>query len=169
MQKKVIYLITFLLFAGLLPAQRLAQFSDNSNAFIKELQGYMTASKRKTMEEIYNDFEKIFKSGRFSPEEVQQILKTSNSMLGQRMTASPYFSNYLKCLTIVKNEGAGETRFQKWHVVLDSILGDIENRRLKPFEQFLKFSFVFFEKNFFSILVFLGFSKIRNPRQSWSL
>ncbi len=147
MRKILTILFLFLFFFSVLPAQRLAEFSNNSNTFIKELQGYMTASKRKSMEDIYNEFEKIFKSGRFNSDEVQQILKTSNAMLGQRMTASPYFSDYLRGLTLVKNDGNGEIRFQKWHAVLDSILANIENRRLKPYDLFLKFSSEFFERN----------------------
>lgn len=138
-------LLTF--FWSSISAQRLSQFSENRNEFIKELHGYMTAGKRKTMEDIYDDFEKIFKSGVFSEGEVQQILKTGNSMLGQRMTASPYFSEYLRTLTIIKNDENGETRFQKWHGVLDSILINIENRRLKPYQTFLKFSHSFFVNN----------------------
>ncbi|RMG77554.1 MAG: hypothetical protein D6714_19600, partial [Bacteroidetes bacterium] len=132
-----------------LTAQRLTEFSEEPNAFIKELREFMTSSKRKTMEELFDNFEKVFKSGRFSPEEFKMIRATSNMMLSQRMTASPYFSKYLLALAIVKDGELGETRFKEWHRILDHLLANIENRKLKPFERFLEFSQAFFERNAF--------------------
>ena len=139
----------FLLTLGLLQtkAQRLEQFSENRNKFIAELEDYMTASKRKVMEETYKEFESVFMGGTFSEEEAEQILKTGNLMLNQRMTASPYFSDYLTALTLVKKVDNGSQRFQDWHAVLVGMLTDIENRRLKPFQDYLKFSIGFFEQN----------------------
>jgi hypothetical protein len=40
-----------------------------------------------------------------------------------------------------------ESRFKNWHDVLDEMLSKIENRKIKPFEDFLEFSSGFFEKN----------------------
>lgn len=129
-----------------LSAQRLEQFSENQTEFIAQLGDYMTASKQKEMEETYKEFETLFKSGQFSEEERQQILKTGNGMLQLRMTASPYFSEYLKCLTLVKSSAEnGEERFIEWHKILDQMLADVENRRLNPFLDFLNFSRPFFE------------------------
>ena len=143
--------VLFLLFLFLLPpmgnAQRLEKFSDNKSEFISQLQAFMTAGKRKVMEETYRAFEDIFKSGAFTDEEIKQILQTGNSMLNQRMTASPYFSDYLTALTLVKKSTNGQQQFEEWHALLDGILGDIENRRLKPFQDFLKFSVNFFDGN----------------------
>lgn len=128
-------------------AQRLEQFSENHNEFIAELENYMTASKRKVMEDTYKEFESVFMGGTFSEEEAKQILKTGNLMLNQRMTASPYFSDYLTALTMVKKIDNGEQRFKDWHAVLDGMLTDIENRKLKPFQEFLEFSIAFFQEN----------------------
>jgi hypothetical protein len=140
-----------MLFLFLLPsmvhAQRLEKFSDNKSEFISQLQSFMTASKRKVMEETYKAFEEIFKGGMFTDDEIQQILKTGNSMLDQRMTASPYFSAYLTALTTVKKATNGDQRFKDFHALLDGMLSDIENRKLKPFQDFLEFSVHFFEEN----------------------
>ena len=140
------FFITFC-FLGGLHAQRLEKFSEENNAFIKELQDYMTAGKSAQMEGVFKDFEKIYKSGVFSPEEMVRIRTTGDKMLEQRMTANPYFSGYLKALSVVKNDELGESRFKTWHSVLDSLLANIENRRLKPFQDFVEFSSDFFSRN----------------------
>lgn len=147
--KNIYFTLIILLSMGSLKteAQRLEQFSENRNEFITELQDYMTASKRKVMEDTYKEFESVFMGGTFTEEEAQQILKTGNLMLGQRMTASPYFSDYLTALTLVKKVENGTQRFKEWHQVLEGMLVDIENRKLKPFQDYVKFSIAFFEQN----------------------
>jgi len=127
-------------------AQRLESFSENEGEFLVQLGEYLNASKQETMEELYKEFESLFKSGLFTEEERKQILKTGNGMLQQRMTASPYFSYYLQNLMLVKNGAEnGEERFMQWHQILDRMLADIENRRLNPYLDFLRFSQSFFE------------------------
>ncbi|MFK7931932.1 MAG: hypothetical protein AB8G22_00390 [Saprospiraceae bacterium] len=129
-----------------LAGQRLEKFSENRTEFVNQLKELMTASKRKVLEDVYKDFATVFNSGVFSEEEVMVVLQTGNKMLDQRMTASPYFSRYLQALTVLKNKVQdSEKRFTEWHLVLDGMLDDIENRRLKPFEEFLSFSQHFFE------------------------
>ena len=55
-----------------------------------------------------------FNSGIFTEEESNQILKTGNKMLEQRMVASPYFQNYLRALTTVKQSSSDpERHFQR--------------------------------------------------------
>lgn len=128
-----------------LQAQRLEQFSEARAEFISQLQEYMTASKQPSMEDTYQEFEGVFKSGMFSEEEVDQILKTGNAMLAQRMTANPYFSTYLRALVQVKRQEERTALLQRWHQVLDDMLADMDNRSMTPFHDFLKFSVSFFE------------------------
>ncbi|MCR9098681.1 MAG: hypothetical protein NXI25_01945 [bacterium] len=127
-------------------AQRLERFSEDHAEFIRQLEEYMTSSKREVLEEAYKEFADVFASGQFTEEEVQQILKTGNAMLEQRMTAGPYFQNYLRALTKVKNTKDPARVFQEWHSVMDQMLAGIENRRLRPFDDFLEFSTHFFER-----------------------
>lgn len=145
--KKIYLLICCFILLGhtFLQAQRLEKFSDNRGEFISQLQVFMTASKQKAMDKAFKAFELVFKSGMFNEEESEQILKTGNAMLGQRMSASPYFKDYLEALLLVKNAEDGAQRFKDWHATLDGMLGDIENRRLRPFQDFLRFSKSFFE------------------------
>lgn len=127
-----------------LTAQRLEKFSEDRSEFTAQLGDYMTASKQKTMEDIFKEFEQSFKSGMFSDDECLQIQKTSNAMLQQRMSASPYFMDYLDALMMVKQSDKLEN-FAEWHTILDAMLADIENRKLNPFLDFVRFSKDFFE------------------------
>ncbi|MCP3933195.1 MAG: hypothetical protein GY705_29345 [Bacteroidetes bacterium] len=147
MQKIYVFSLILLFFSFNLYSQRLEEFSENTGEFISQLEAYMTSSKRKILEDTYKEFEKYYKSGSFSSEEVKQIQKTANSMLKHRMTASPYFSEYLNCLTVVKKEDTEDyNSFSKWHTVLDSILTNIQNRKVQPYKNYLGFSYHFFEK-----------------------
>ncbi|MBI5916404.1 MAG: hypothetical protein HY842_13590 [Bacteroidetes bacterium] len=140
-------IIIFLSFPLLLDAQKLEKFSENNDAFLQELETFMTASKSSKLEEIFREFAKQAKSGVFSEEEIVRIRMTADKMLAERMTANPYFTAYLAGLSLVKKSELGESRFKNWHEVLDGMLNSIENRRLTPFQDFLEFSYGFFEKN----------------------
>jgi len=140
-----ILLLLFLCGSGFsLSAQKLDSLSSNSDIFIKELETYMTSSKRKQMEDAFKEFEKYFKSGLFTDEEFAQIVKTTNLMLGQKMKPAPYFLGYTEALTKVKGVENGAVRFIEWHSVLDQMLTSMENRKVKPYDTFLKFSGNFF-------------------------
>ncbi|MEL7020574.1 MAG: hypothetical protein AAGK47_03110, partial [Bacteroidota bacterium] len=127
-------------------AQRLEAFSEDRSKFIDELDEFMTSGKREVLDEVYKKFAKAWASGMFSEDEVAIIVQTGNKMLEQRMTVSPYFSDYLQSLTMLKNKVENsEQRFLEWHQVLNGLLDDIKNRRLKPFQVYLAFSKNFFE------------------------
>lgn len=145
MRKLYLWLLLMMGSVSLAQGQKLDQFSENRAEFTAQLGSYMTASKQKTQEDLYNEFEKTFKSGLFSDEEFQQILKTGNAMLKYRMTANPYFNEYLEALLMVKKTGNPAQNFKDWHVILDQMLGDIENQKVNPFLEFLRFSKSFFE------------------------
>jgi hypothetical protein len=146
MKNNWLFAFLLLLFSQNIVAQRLEKFSDDNVEFVRQLQDYMTAAKSQTMDELFKTFEKNFKSGVYSEEEITRIKQTANLMLGQRMTANPYFSAYLTALNLVKNDELGESRFKAWHNVVDGMLNSVENRRLKPIQDFFEFSAGFFER-----------------------
>ncbi len=148
MIKKV--LLFSLLALGLstqLSAQRLETFSENHNDFHNELKEYMTSSKRKVMDEIFSEFSKQFKGGSFTMEEKDTIVRLCTKMLALKMTASPYFSDYLISLTHIKKQANANQRFTEWHDVISGLIKDIERRRLKPIKDYLAFSTQLFEHN----------------------
>ncbi|HMR44231.1 MAG TPA: hypothetical protein PKC40_10375, partial [Saprospiraceae bacterium] len=168
MIRALLFFTCFLLSAFSLEAQRLEQFSEVPTEYLIQLKEYMTAGKQQKLEEEFSLFEKNWKAGMFTEPEIIQIIKTSNGMLAQRMTASPYFYEYLRCLNIAKNAGNGETRFRDWHAVLDNLIADIENRKLNPYLDFLQFSFPFFENKYLRQSD-LGVNWIADaPRYEWA-
>lgn len=145
MKKHYFILLLLTFWIQTVNAQTTKQFSENPSIFIGELKDYMTSSKRQVLEDVYKEFADVFNGGTFSAEEKEQILKTGNAMLDQRLTASPYFADYLKGLTTIKsNVTKSPERFKEWHEVLDAMLANIENRKLKPLQNFLNFSDDFF-------------------------
>lgn len=128
-----------------LSAQRLEEFSEDRSEFTAQLGSYMTASKQKTIEDLYKEFEQSFKGGLFNDEQSQQIQATSNAMLKQGMSANPYFVSYLDALMLINQTNDPEQTFKEWHSILNAMLADIENRRLNPYLAFLRFSKSFFE------------------------
>ena len=150
MNKLIFTLSCLLLLTSFSHAQRLSEFSEVPAEYLKQLGEFMTSSKRKVMEESFRDYEKQFKAGVFNEEDFAIILKTSNMMLQQKMKAAPFFKSYLDCLTIIKKGGDMEAvanRFKDWHLVLESMLSDIRDRKLNPYRDFLKFSHTFFSQN----------------------
>ncbi|MEZ5044854.1 MAG: hypothetical protein R2828_33460 [Saprospiraceae bacterium] len=143
---KKFYLFFLLIFFGqIIFAQRLEEFSKNPTEFMSQLGSFMTSGKQKALEDTFKEFELVFKSGMFVEEEVEQILKTSNSMLALRMTANPYFGDYFGALLKAKQGLSQKERFKEWHSVVEDLLADNENRTNKDFQEFLRFSATFFE------------------------
>ncbi|MFT6021347.1 MAG: hypothetical protein ACJATF_000355 [Flavobacteriales bacterium] len=147
----IIRITTLLLFSFLFSisaqAQKLDTISNNRDLYVKQLETFMTSSKRQVMEKLFSQYKKYLKSGVFTDEEFEQIVSTSNLMLRQKMRASPHFSNYLSALMVVKSTEEDQGRFVKWHNVLDGMLTNIEDRKVKPYDDFLKFSIDFFAGN----------------------
>ena len=150
MFKRSLFLTTlFLLSSLLLNAQKISEFSAVPSEYMEQLKTFMTTSKQKKMEEAYKAYEGQFKAGIFNDEEFNQLVKTSNAMLLNKMRPSPYFIDYLSALVKVKKLENGEQKFKDWHIVLDGMLGDIKNRKVKPYQNYLKFSNYFFEHQTF--------------------
>jgi hypothetical protein len=126
-------------------SQRLESFTLGVG-YIDELKDFMTASKNSTLEDLYKDFDKLYKSDFFTVEQKDTIQSISNLMLAERMTANPYFSDYLTALMKVKNTENGDERFFKWHQVLNGLLKDSENKK-KSFKSFVDFSIDYFENS----------------------
>jgi len=150
MFKRSLFITTlFLLTSFLLNGQKLSEFSTVPSEYMEQLKTFMTSSKQKKMQEAFDNYEGQFKAGIFSDDEFNQLVKTSNAMLLNKMRPSPYFIDYLAALVKVKKLENGEQQFKDWHLVLDGMLGDIKNRKTKPYQEYLKFSNYFFEHRTF--------------------
>ena len=138
-------ILAFLFVVSTLSGQRLERFSEDHKEFMRQLEEYMTANKRDVLEASYEEFAEVFNSGQFTEEQIQRILKTGNAMLDQRMTAGPYFQNYLHALSQIGNTSDPQQLFASWHSVLDQLLGSMDKRPKGDFNKFIKFSAQFFK------------------------
>ncbi len=136
-----------LFFSFVLSINAYSQASEDIDAlapveFLPKLEEFMTSSKRKVLEDSFKAFKSFYTSGL---EEDEQILvkRVINQMFELKLTASPYFLNYLNALPPAKSHKEG-LMFIDWNsIVLDMIKG-IENRKLNPLKDFLNFSPQFF-------------------------
>ncbi len=127
------------------------KFSDSRSQFISEMEDFIMASNKKDAIESFNKFKTKVNSSSYNNDEFAQIVETSNNMLQLKMAASPYFSAYLKAVTIIKDEVKGEKQFKTWHSTLVGMLKDLEDKKFKPYKEFVNFSERFFkEKNLYT-------------------
>ncbi len=146
-QKSIILLLLFCLTTSSINAQKITAFSEDKATFMKEFDTFFNSGKQDIMKDLFKKFSKQVNSGLFEEvEEIPIIIATCNHMLKQKLTARPYFSNYVESLLLVKNVAEGSARFKNWHNILNDILSNIEKRKLKPFKDYLTFSQAFFSE-----------------------
>ncbi len=144
------FLLTILMIASLsinlFAGGDLEKFSNNADEFLKELEAYMTVSHKEEMVPIFKEFEKKFRSGNYNAEEETRIIELNNKMLKKKMSAKPYFSTYIKSITIIKKGMNGEKHFNQWHEVAEKMLSNIQSRKFNDYKKFLNFSFHYFDR-----------------------
>jgi hypothetical protein len=119
------------------------QNAQNPEEFLKQIGDFVNQSKRADVDKTYKEFVLRFRG--FSEKESQRVMNTCNTMTTLKMSAIPYFTDYLE--SIVKIEGGTKEggHFDQWHDMLDGMMKTVENRRFEPVKYFLNFS-----KNFFA-------------------
>ncbi|MFT4664961.1 MAG: hypothetical protein ACI9XB_001914 [Gammaproteobacteria bacterium] len=123
------------------------RFPANSDAFMKELKDFMAASKNEELIEVFDGFAEEVKKGTYVNQEMELIIKTSNTMLEYKLKANPYFGSYFRSVTNIKSNKCVFLRFVDWHETIGEILNNTESRKFKPFKIFLEFSDNFFKDN----------------------
>jgi len=144
MDKVFVFTLIFFLISSSLQGQKLEEFSTNKMEFYKELEDFMTVSKRKVMEETVEEFGSYFQAG-FDAAQQDTIISTCNKMLKIRLRASPYFKNYLTALVHLKSLPNSKIRFYEWHDVLYGMIEDYGDKKKKKIDNYLQFSANFFQ------------------------
>ena len=144
---KYVYLLLCLMLCGSASfAQRQDTFPQNPNDFLSSFATFMTSSGNKVLKEVFEPFQTVFSSGGYSDEEREMIIRTTNSMLANRMTNMPYFKLYLEGLDLVKTNDENGVLFKRWHTWLDGFLAD-EERSNQEFKNLIDLSIRFFSTN----------------------
>ncbi len=124
----------------------LEKFSKNADEFLKELEAYMTITNKSEMVPIFKEFEQKFRSGAYTKDEETRIIDLNNQMLLKKMGAKPFFSSYIKSITIIKKGMNGSQHFNQWHAVAEQMIDKIQGRKFNEYKSFLTFSFYFFDR-----------------------
>lgn len=143
---------TLLTFLGLLWVtvgwtQRPDTLQANPRNMVEALEPYLTNSENKEIEEQFGEFAELMLGGAFTEAEMQRIHRLGNRMLDLRLSSSPYFSNYLYGLVLIRRVPETERLFGEWHDVLDTLVSETEDLPVRLFSSFLQFSSDFFAQN----------------------
>ena len=112
-----------------------------------DLENLMTEGKSKDVSDAYENFEGVFASGVFMPEEQETIKQTITLMRSRRLGASSHFKNYLESLVHLKTKDTSPETFNQWQGVLTKILLDKDGFRSNAVNDFLEFSNDFYQYN----------------------
>ncbi|MFK7809932.1 MAG: hypothetical protein AB8F74_19160, partial [Saprospiraceae bacterium] len=125
---------------------RTNRFPTNRTAFMEELKAYLQSSKKKEAIEAFDVFEQQLSSGLYTEPELNRVIKVSNEMVNHKLAATPYFTDFLKSLTALKNDKHNHYLFDSWNQMLDGLLLSESEDASKVFKKVLSFSIYYFEK-----------------------
>ena len=146
MIKKILFpLAVILFFASSVWSQKENVFPEERPAFLKEFEEFFTKRKSKQMKEFFEDFEDYFNAS-ITDEEFSFFRDVCNEMLAKKMSANPYFKNYLSVVLAIKQNETDGAKLNEWNAITHTMLKAIENRKLKPYKDYLKFSESFYAK-----------------------
>lgn len=113
-------------------AQELKVFSPDPTAFITELGTFMQSSPDREAKKAWQVFNESWATGRFEARIQEQIIKTCNLMLTQRMRPSPSFRDYLEAINSFP-ESAPAASILAWHNGLSPFINSKSLRQLTGF------------------------------------
>ena len=85
--------------------QQLKEFSEDQTQMLDQLEKYMTASNRKDLKLIVENFRNHVEGGRFTDTQVVKIRGQFNMMLANKMRANPYFTGFLSSINALVEKG----------------------------------------------------------------
>ncbi len=131
---KSIFLLLILAFTAFmnLKAQEPKVFSEDPTAFITELTAFMQSSPDRETKRTVQDFSAGWTIGKYESPVQQEIIKTCNLMLVQRMRPTPAFRDYLTALNSF-SETTTSKSYLAWHRGLEPFINSKSLRQLGGF------------------------------------
>lgn len=146
MRKILVGLVFMLVYAGA-SAQMNSLFPKEPDAYLKELDNFMTAGKADKNMEAMSAFQKMRKEGKITDAILQDMVVPSNAMRARMMAPAPYFYNYLNTVMNLVTSGQGESNFGEWSKILGEVIKNQKKGDNNDFLKFLEFSNNFFQQN----------------------
>lgn len=115
-------------------------FSTNRSEFLSELRVFIEATKNKEHILLFEQFAGQVKNNKFTDPEMGEIVKVCNQMGDRKMSAAPYYTEYLKSLNVVKFKQVGQNNFMDWHETLHHFLDGLKKAEFRNYKAYLVFS-----------------------------
>ncbi len=129
----------FLLCSGFNNPETLV-FSTSRVEFLDELRVFIEGTKNKDHILLFEQFAGQIENNKFTDPEFGEIVKVCNKMGENKMTAAPYYTEYLKGLNVVKFNQVGKDNFMDWHGTLGEFLTDLSKAEFRKYKSYLIFS-----------------------------
>ncbi|MGB0863963.1 MAG: hypothetical protein ACPGXZ_13660, partial [Saprospiraceae bacterium] len=139
MKKLLVLIFGLLVLQSTSYGQGLDSFSMDKTKFIKELEKFVTANKRKNIEATFEEFQVHFEGGRFTDSQYVKIHTLFDLMLDKKMRANPYFYQYLKVVNVMVEKGQYETHFDIWMDIVYEYIKNVKRSKLKNFNSYMLF------------------------------
>ena len=148
MRKQLIFLLIMSLTATMSFGQDdEKRFPEDKGDFISELGKFVTASKQKEVEAIFDIFEEHAEGVRFSDEQFVQFQALCNRMADLKMRSNPYFVHVLDAVNIMVKNGIFEKHYDNWMDVSTEFLAEAKSSQNRNFDSYVLFQIGLFEKN----------------------
>ena len=135
----LIFSLLFLFIINNLFSQSLKKFSNNSETYLSELEilfgNIPNKTRKKQADELLGKFSESWNSIVFTKNFKDTVCKTSYRMLERRMTAFPYFYEYLTALINISNSNQNPESLKAWQFSLENLL---DKRNKKKFLSYIE-------------------------------
>lgn len=139
--KGLLFLIPFIIH-GQLNAQVLKSVTHEKEAFLEEMNTFLSASDKAGTKKFMEAFEPFWMGEEISGNQREAIYKFSDLMLSKRKKADD-FSRYLFTIMSFSKSGQSDASFEAWHSNLNQV---IEGSR-KHFSEYLEICEILFKEN----------------------
>jgi hypothetical protein len=128
-------------------AQAITEFPAEHDKYMKELGQYMTASKMEPNIKLMEELQKMIKENKLPANWLDEVIVTSNLMLGRMMASYPHFFHYLTAVANAVKSGKSDAQFSEWNKMLAQIIANQKKGDNNDFLKFVEFSDGFFLQN----------------------
>jgi hypothetical protein len=119
---KIKILFIFLISTSNVFAQTVKNFTQDAEKFPLELQSFLEDADKKQANDMMEEFNLTWSSGKFSSKQKESIIKTANAMLKKRLKAIPDFFNYVSTLNTFAKSSQSTESFSAWQSSLEKLL-----------------------------------------------